>query len=63
METSPKSVVGGGEASESGENIVMKSDGGGGSSDEVVSLDMGMGRLGVVGDGQSESSRDLELGR
>ena len=62
METSPKSVVGGGGASESGENIVMKSDREGGSSD-AVSLDMGMERLGVVGDGQSESSRDLELGR
>ena len=63
MEPIPKSVVGGAVASESGENIIMKSDGGGGSSDEAVSLDTGMERLGVVGDGQSESSRDLEFGR
>ena len=50
-------------ASESGENIVMRSGGGGGSSDEAVNLDMRTERLGVVGDGRSEISTDLEFGR
>ena len=40
----------------------MKSDGGCGSSDEVVSLDMRTERIEVVGDGRSEISRDLEFG-
>lgn len=53
--------AGGAAASESGENIVMKDEGEGGSADEVRSLDMRIERIEVVGDRRSESSRDLEL--
>ena len=63
METSSKSIAGGAVTSESGENIVMKSDGGGGGSDEAISLDMRTERIEAVEDGRSEISRDLEFGR
>ena len=49
-------------ASGSVENIVMKGGGEAGSANEVIGLDM-MGRIDVVGDHESESSRDLEFGR
>ena len=50
-------------ASGSVENIVMKGGGEAGSANEVIGLDMRMGRIDVVGDHESESSRDLEFGR
>ena len=67
LEPGSKSAVGcsTAAASESGEHIVLSGDGeGGGSTDEVKSLDMAAERIEVVGDGRlSESSRDLEYGR
>ena len=64
MEPGSKNAVGGTVvASGSGENIVIKSDGEAGSAGEMVSLDITMERIEVVGSGRSESSRDLDSGR
>ena len=64
VEPGSKNAAGGAAvASESGENIVIKSDGEAGSAGEMVSLDITMERIEVVGSGRSESSRDLEFGR
>ena len=65
MELGSKNAVGGGAAvgSEGGESIVAKSDGEAGSAGGMVSLDITMERIEVVGSGRSESSRDLEIGR
>ena len=60
---SKTAIAGMAAASESGENIVLKGDREGGSSDEVASLDIRMERIEVVGRSGSDSSRDLEFGR
>ena len=56
-------ITGSAAAGESEENIVMKGEGESRGGEEVVSMDNRMERLEVVGDGRSESSRDLEYGR